>query len=68
MILAVDSSSSSARGCIYGHVAVCIGDGLVMDNIGGIRTISLDEWVGYYDALSKLKCGWLGGVNHVKKR
>lgn len=43
MILAVNSSPSSARGCIYGHVAVCIGDGLVMDNIGGIRTISLDN-------------------------
>ena len=60
MIIAVDSSPASAAGRIYGHVAIYIGNGMVMDNIGSIRTISLDEWVEYYSALSTLKCGWFG--------
>ncbi|MDM8302939.1 N-acetylmuramoyl-L-alanine amidase family protein [Collinsella tanakaei] len=63
MIIAVDSSPASAAGRIYGHVAVYIGNGKVMDNIGSIRTISLDEWVEYYSALSTPKCGWFGKVD-----
>ncbi len=63
MIIAVDSSPASAAGRIYGHVAIYIGNGKVMDNIGSIRTISLDEWVEYYSALSTPKCGWFGEVN-----
>ena len=67
MIIAVDSSPASAAGRIYGHVAIYIGNGKVMDNIGGsIRTVSLDEWVEYFSALSTPKCGWLGKVDLTK--
>ena len=32
------------------HVGIYIGGGLVMDNVGYIRTISLDSWISYYES------------------
>lgn len=49
MLVAVESSSSgSEAGLIYGHVGIYIGDGMVIDNIGHIRTVSLDNWIAAF--------------------
>ena len=62
MIVAVNSSPSSAAGRIYGHIGIYIGGGTVMDNVGYVRTTSLSYWVSYYSALAVPLCGWLGGI------
>lgn len=49
MLVGVESSSSgSEAGLIYGHVGIYIGDGMVIDNIGRIRTVSLDNWISAF--------------------
>lgn len=58
MIVAVPSHTHTEAGSIYGHVAIYIGDGQVMDNIGYIRTISLDEWIDYYSTTYTVKWGF----------
>lgn len=50
--------SPTNLGKIYGHVAIYIGDGQIMDNIGYIRTESLSEWVSYYSAYGWVVYGW----------
>ena len=62
MIVAVSTHPHTAAGRIYGHVGIYIGDGVVMDNIGSIRSISLDEWVSYYGATVPARWGWAGGM------
>ena len=62
MIVAVSTHPHTAAGRIYGHVGIYIGDGVVMDNIGNIRSISLDEWVSYYGATVPARWGWAGGM------
>ena len=39
-----------------------VGDGTVMDNIGYIRSISLDEWISYYGETVPVRWGWLNGI------
>lgn len=41
---AVYGESSTTNGVLYGHVGIYIGNGMVADNIGGVRIISLSEW------------------------
>ena len=49
MLVAVESSSSGSNaGLTYGHVGIYIGDGMVIDNIGRIRTVSLDNWIATF--------------------
>ncbi len=49
MLVAVESSSSGSNaGLVYGHVAIYIGDGKVMDNIGRIRVTTLDNWISAF--------------------
>lgn len=48
MIVAVPSHPHTPAGAVYGHVAIYVGNGMVMDNIGYIRTTSLDHWISYY--------------------
>lgn len=49
MLVAVESSSSGgSAGLTYGHVGIYIGDGMVIDNIGHIRTVSLDNWIASF--------------------
>ena len=62
MILAVSTHSATLAGRIYGHVAVYVGGGMVMDNIGYIRTIDIDSWMAFYGDLVPVRWGWLGGV------
>lgn len=49
MLVMVESSSSgTVSGLKYGHVGIYIGDGKVIDNIGNVRIISLDNWINFY--------------------
>lgn len=50
MLVAVPSHPHTVAGRIYGHVGIYVGGGMVMDNIGYIRTIGLDSWISYYQA------------------
>lgn len=58
MILATPSHSHTYLGGIYGHVAVYIGDGMVMDNVGTVRIIGLDWWISYYTNPYTVKWGY----------
>lgn len=62
MIIAVSSHSHTLNGQIYGHVGIYIGNNTVMDNIGSIRSISLDSWISYYSTTVTPRWGWLGGI------
>lgn len=52
---------------IYGHVGIYVGDidgdgeGDVMDEIGGIRTISLSEWIAEAERQGNTNCGGTPG-------
>ena len=59
MIVAVPSHPHTSAGQTYGHVAIYMGNGMVRDNIGYIRDISLDEWLDYYGATYTPKWGWI---------
>ena len=59
MIVAVSTHPHTSAGAIWGHVGIYIGDGLVMDNVGYVRTIGLDEWINYYDDTVPVRFGWL---------
>ena len=61
MAVAVSTHPHTTAGRIYGHIGMYIGDGTVMDNIGYIRTISLEEWMSYYGETVPVRWGWLGG-------
>lgn len=63
MIVAVPSHPGTSAGKTYGHVGVYIGDGKVRDNIGGLRDISLDEWIAYYGKTSTPRWGWANGID-----
>lgn len=60
MIIAVGRHNKSWAGSIWGHVGVYVGNGMVMDNIGYIRTISVLDWIDYYGEVVKVKWGWFG--------
>ena len=62
MIIAVSTHSHTTSGIIYGHVGIYIGGGVVMDNVGYIRSIAVDEWINYYQTTVTARWGWLGGV------
>ena len=49
MLVSAQYGSNSFAGNAYGHVAIYIGGGQVMDSIGdGIRTVSLSKWASDY--------------------
>lgn len=62
MIVAVSSHPHTAAGRIYGHIGIYIGGGQLMENVGTIRTSSIDWWCGYYGATVTPRWGWLGGI------
>ena len=61
MIVAVSTHSHTAAGRIYGHIGIYIGGGMIMDNIGYIRTSSVDSWISFYSTTVTPRWGWLGG-------
>lgn len=48
MLVSAQFGSNSYAGNRWGHVGVYIGDGMVMDCIGYVRTISLTDWAREY--------------------
>lgn len=50
--------TGTALGQTYGHVGIYVGDGQVMDNVGYIRTMSLEDWVSEYGQYGWVKYGW----------
>ena len=62
MAVAVSTHPHTSAGRIYGHIGMYVGDGTVMDNIGYIRSISLDEWISYYGETVPVRWGWLNGI------
>lgn len=62
MVIAVPSHSHTSAGRIWGHVCIYIGDGKVMDNIGRIRTTTLDYWLSFYSTTYTPKWGWYDNV------
>ena len=59
MIIAVPSHTHTSAGQIYGHVGIYMGNGMVRDNVGYIRDISLDEWIDYYSTTYTPQWGWI---------
>ena len=62
MAVAVSSHPHTTMGRIYGHIGMYIGGGMMMDNIGYIRTISVDEWCDFYGQTVSPRWGWLNGI------
>jgi hypothetical protein len=62
MAVAVSSHPHTTMGQIYGHIGMYIGNGMMMDNIGYIRTISVNEWINFYSTTVTPRWGWLMGI------
>lgn len=59
MLVAVATvGGGTAAGQRYGHVGIYVGDGKIMDNIGSIRTISVDDWIRIYGKSCTPKWGF----------
>lgn len=58
----VGSGSGSAAGNKYGHVGIYLGDGMVADNVGYHRIISLDEWAARQVGTCNGYHGYIGWV------
>ena len=58
MIIAVPSHTHNYAGYLWGHICIYVGNNTVMDNIGRIRTMSLDAWLDYYTTNFSPKWGW----------
>lgn len=56
----VGASVYGYSGCVYGHVGIYIGNGLVAHNIGYLKIDSLETWVRAYDGVC---WGWNGAQN-----
>lgn len=62
MIIAVPSHSNTWAGSIWGHIAIYIGDGKVIENIGRINVRGLDDWVNYYGTTYTPLWGWYRNI------
>lgn len=62
MIIAVPSHTHTYMGGLYGHVCVYVGNGTVMDNVGYVRTSSLDWWLDWYHTNSVPQWGWYRNI------
>ena len=58
----VGSGSGSALGNQYGHVGVYLGDGLVAENVGYHRIISIEEWAAKNVGTCHGYTGYIGWV------
>lgn len=63
MIVAVSTHPHTSAGRIYGHVGIYVGSGVLMDNVGYIRSVNVNDWISYYGATVTPRWGWLGGGN-----
>lgn len=62
MIVAVSTHSHTSAGRIYGHIGIYIGGGVMMDNVGYIRTIDVNSWISYYGTTVTPRWGWCMGI------
>lgn len=62
MAVAVSTHPHTSAGRIYGHIGMYVGNGTVMDNVGFIRSISLDEWCSFYGQTVPARWGWLNNI------
>ena len=62
MVVAVSTHGHTSAGRTYGHIGIYVGNNTIMDNVGSIRSISVDSWVSYYGDIVTPRWGWLGGV------
>lgn len=62
MAVAVSTHPHTSAGRIYGHIGMYVGNGTMMDNVGFIRTISLDEWCSFYGQTVPARWGWLNNI------
>ena len=52
----------------YGHVGIYIGDGKVVDSVGsGIKTSTLDEWIGWQENKERNSNNVLGDINGIEQ-
>ena len=58
----VGSGCGSEAGNKYGHVGIYIGNGMVADNVGRHRVISLEEWAAYNSGYCNGYHGYIGWV------
>lgn len=58
MIIAIPSHTHTYMGGLYGHIGIYIGNGIVMDNVGYVRTTPLNEWIAYYTTSYSPQWGW----------
>ena len=63
MIIAVSTHPHTWAGQIYGHVGIYVGGNTVMDNIGYIRSINVDQWINFYGGTVTPRWGWANGLN-----
>lgn len=59
MIVAVPTHTHTNAGARWGHIAIYVGNGMVVDNIGYIRTTSLAWWLNYYHTTATPQWGWV---------
>lgn len=62
MIVAVSTHSHTSAGRIYGHIGIYVGGGVLMDNVGYVRTIDVNSWVSYYGTTVTPRWGWCMGI------
>lgn len=63
MVIAVATEPYSVAGRAHGHVGLYVGDGQVMDCVGGrVRTVPLELWLSAYGVMCEPRWGWLAGI------
>ncbi|MCH4082820.1 MAG: hypothetical protein LKF00_00250 [Olsenella sp.] len=63
MIVAVPSCPYSPAALRHGHVALYVGDGMVMDSADrGVRTVPLALWYEAYGVTAEPRWGWMRGI------
>lgn len=62
MIIAVPSHSHNWAGSMWGHIAIYIGDGKVIENIGRVNVRGLNDWVNYYGTTYTPLWGWYRNI------
>lgn len=63
MVVAVPTYPSEGLGAIYGHVAIYVGGGMVMENVGVIQATPIDTWIDWYSGTVTPRWGWVYGTD-----
>ena len=61
MVVAVPYHPKSPGGRIYGHIGIYVGDGVLLDSSGAIRTWDVEKWIDYHNDWATAKWGWYDG-------